>query len=67
MNKEEMIKEMQAIMLELDNKQQIVSYSHLFVGLQNKYPELSRDELHSFITNNMDALIATIEAQRLIN
>lgn len=67
MNKEEMIKEMQAIMLDLDNKQQIVAYSHLFVGLQNKYPELSRDELHSFITNNMDALIATIEAQRLIN
>lgn len=67
MNKEEMIKEMQAIMLELDNKQQIVAYSHLFVGLQNRYPELSRDELHSFITNNMDALIATIEAQRLIN
>lgn len=67
MNKEQMIEDMQAIMLDLDKKQQIVAYSHLFNGLSSKYPDISRDDLHSFITNNMDALIATIEAQRLIN
>ena len=53
--------------LSLDAKGQVVAYAPLFQGLSEAYPDLSREQIHEFLTNNVDEIISVIEAQRLIN
>lgn len=64
--KEQMVQVMQETLIKLDAKAQVVSYINLHKALTERFPDLASEDISEVITDNTNALISVIEAQRLI-
>lgn len=64
--KAQMVLVMQETMIKLDVQAQPVSYINLHKALTQNFPDIPSEQVTEVITDNTDALISVIEAQRLI-